>query len=272
MGTVNRVIKDEHERKMAALFVESRKYPFTLTITDGKPRTSAQNRLQHKWMQEIAEQKGDMTAEEVRAYCKLTIGVPILRSQNAAFKERYDSALLKLTYEQKLAIMSEPLNLPVTSLMSTKQLTEYLEGIIRHFGEQGIILTMPDDLRNQINSDSDEPSPSSEPAGDTASAPAAAGEDVPPPPGSSPAASILDCAKDMLMLARGSYKNDAERDEVLSLALGDWEAKLPDEQPKLDDIGVAARAVATKARTLEQARAYLSERLNTTVEELGGNG
>lgn len=150
MGTVNRTIQTEHDRTMAARLVENRPVPFTLSLTDGKHRSTAQNRLQHMWMKEIAEQRGDITPEEARAYCKLTIGIPILRAQNEAFRLRYDEILKPLSYEQKLAIMSEPLNLPVTSLMSTKQLTEYLDAIIRHFGEQGIILTMPDDLRDQL--------------------------------------------------------------------------------------------------------------------------
>ena len=151
MGTVNRTIQSEHERTMAARLVENRPVPFTLTLTDGKHRSTAQNRLQHMWMKEISEQRGDITPEEARAYCKLTIGIPILRAQNEAFRLRYDEILKPLSYAQKLSIMSEPLNLPVTSLMSTKQFTEYLDGIIRHFGEQGIILTIPDDIREQIS-------------------------------------------------------------------------------------------------------------------------
>lgn len=161
MGTVNRTIQTENDRTMAARLVENRPVPFTLNITDGKHRSTAQNRLQHMWMKEIAEQRGDITPEEARAYCKLTIGIPILRAQNEAFRLRYDEILKPLSYEQKLAIMSEPLNLPVTSLMSTKQLTEYLDTIIRHFGEQGIILTMPDDIRDQLQRQSPSDAPPS---------------------------------------------------------------------------------------------------------------
>ncbi len=259
MGTVNRLIRNEDERTMAARFVEGRSYPFTLTITDGKPRSTAQNRLLHKWMGEIAEQKGDVTADEARAYCKLTIGVPILRQQNAAFKERYDEILKPLSYEQKLAIMSEPLNLPVTSLMSTKQLTEYLEGIIRHFGEQGIVLTMPDDLKDQFNTNSDD-SPSPSQSSDSAE------DGVSPVPPSS--ATILDVAKEALALAVLSYPNAQERDDAIHQCIKDGEATYYAFTKELDDIAVAARAVATKSRTIEQARAFLADRLGTTIEEL----
>jgi len=148
MTTVNRTIETEHDREMASKLIEVRAVPFTLTLTDGKHRTTAQNKLQHMWMAEIAHQRGDMTPDEARAYCKLTIGVPLLREENEAFRLKYDEVVRPLPYEQKLSIMMEPLDLPVTRLMTTKQKTEYLDRIARHFGEQGIILTMPDDMHH----------------------------------------------------------------------------------------------------------------------------
>jgi hypothetical protein len=192
MKTYNRPIQTEQDREMAARLVENRPIPFTLSITDGAPRSKAQNRLLHKWMGEIAEQKGDVTAEEVRAYCKLRIGVPILRNQNEAFRARYDEILRPLSYEQKIAIMSEPLNLPVTSLMSTKQLTEYMDTVMRHFGEQGIVLTIPDDMRNELNSNTGEVTPSDEPVSDAASPPSsAASTEAGDQPPQSPASTSL---------------------------------------------------------------------------------
>jgi len=99
-----------------------------------------------KWMGEIAAQLGDQTAEEVRGYCKLTIGVPILRAVHEGFRERYDAIVRPLPYEQKLALMMEPLDFPVTRLFTTKQATAYLDGVHRHFSEKGIALTDPGDL------------------------------------------------------------------------------------------------------------------------------
>lgn len=140
-----RIIKSEHDRTMLLRFLENKKPPFTVTTTEGKHRSTEQNKLQRKWMLEISEQLGDMTPEEVRGYCKLTIGVPILRAQNEAFREKYDKIVRPLSYSQKLSIMMEPLDLPVTRIMTTAQKTEYLDGIIRHFSGQGIVLTIPGD-------------------------------------------------------------------------------------------------------------------------------
>lgn len=118
--------------------------PFTVDVTRGKRRSVEQNRLQRLWLNEIAEQLGDQTPEEIRGYCKLTIGVPILRAANERFRQRYDAVVKRLPYERKLAIMTEPLDLPVTRLMTVKQKTAYLDGVHRHFSERGIVLTDPE--------------------------------------------------------------------------------------------------------------------------------
>lgn len=175
MTSVNRTIESEYDRKMASKLIDARSIPFTLTLTDGKHRTTAQNRLQHMWMAEIAQQKGDMTPGEVRAYCKLTIGVPLLRDENEAFRAKYDEVVRPLPYAQKMAIMMEPLDLPVTRLMTTKQKTEYLDRIFRHFGEQGIVLTIPDDLRYALSGAAP---PSDAPADESGANPALSTEAV----------------------------------------------------------------------------------------------
>ena len=140
---VDRIIKDEVDLKLLLKFLQTQKLPFSVSIVKGKPRTVKQNKLQRLLLNEIAEQLGDQTPEEVRGYCKLTIGVPILRAENEAFRERYDAVVKPLSYEQKLSIMQEPLDMPITRLMSTDQKTRYIDGIYRHFCEKGIVLTVP---------------------------------------------------------------------------------------------------------------------------------
>lgn len=139
-----RVVKTEADIKLLVRYLYAQKRPFTVDITKGAHRTVEQNRLQRLWMNEIAEQLGDMTPEEARGYCKLTIGVPILRADNEGFRERYDAVLKPLGYEQKLQIMMEPLDLPVTRLMTTVQKSTYLDRIVQHFAEQGVRLTQPE--------------------------------------------------------------------------------------------------------------------------------
>jgi hypothetical protein len=145
---MDRSIETEYDRKMLLRFIEGKKLPFTVSVAEGKQRSVAQNKLQRLWMNEISAQLGDRTPEEARGYCKLTIGVPLLRDENEVFRERYDAVVKPLTYEQKIAIMMEPLDMPVTRIMTTRQKTAYLDGIYRYFTEQGVVLTNPGDILN----------------------------------------------------------------------------------------------------------------------------
>lgn len=149
MTTINRIVETEQDRHMALLWLQSRKPPFTITLTEGKHRSTHQNRLQRQWVKEIAEQLGDQTAEEVRGLCKLQFGVPILRRDNEAFRIAYDEMLKPLPYAMKLKLMCEPFDFGVTRLMTTKQKTEYLDAIHREFSGRGVILTDPEDMKHR---------------------------------------------------------------------------------------------------------------------------
>lgn len=140
----DRTVETEQARTMLIRFVQNHALPFTATITAGKHRSADQNRLQRLWVREIAEQIGDQTQEQVRAFIKLTIGVPILREENEAFRLRYDEVVKPLNYEQKIALMAEPLDMPITRLFTTKQHARFLDEVHRYFSELGIVLTDPD--------------------------------------------------------------------------------------------------------------------------------
>lgn len=147
MATINRRVENDFERKQLVRLIENRSAPFTITLTDGKARSTPQNRLQMQWIKEIAEQLGGIEPEDIRAQCKLTFGVPILRADNEAFREAYDRVVKPMRYETKISLMREPFDFAVTRLMTSKQLTVYLDAIQRHFSAQGVILTNPDDMK-----------------------------------------------------------------------------------------------------------------------------
>lgn len=139
----DRIVETEYDRKMLLRYLEKQAAPFTVSITPGKHRTTRQNKLQRRWMQEIGEQQG-MSAEEVRGFCKLHYGVPILRRDNEVFRAEYDTIVRPLPYELKLKLMQVPFDFGVTRIMNTKQKTEYLDTVFRQFSEQGVILTNPE--------------------------------------------------------------------------------------------------------------------------------
>ena len=148
---IKRWIKSEDDLKALKLLISNMQGPFTLTIEKGirEKRSTDQNRLQRLWVNE-AEQQGDMTAEEYRAYCKLHFGVPLLRNENDTFADLYDSKIRDrvppYSYEQKLEFMAVPWDMHVTRLMTIKQHDKYLNMMHDHFTSLGMILTIPNDI------------------------------------------------------------------------------------------------------------------------------
>lgn len=148
---LTRTIHTPEQLAQLEALLRSRKLPITVTVESGKPRTINQNALQRLWCAEIAEQLGDRTAEEVRGECKLTMGVPIMRAENEAFRIAYDRVIRPLPYELKLAAMMDPLDFPITRLMNADQKTRYLDHLSRHWAQHGIQLTIPDPMKSRAN-------------------------------------------------------------------------------------------------------------------------
>ena len=148
---IKRWVKSEDDQGLLMAFIGNMELPFTVTIEKGirEKRSTDQNRLQRLWVNE-AEQQGDMTAEEYRAYCKLHFGVPMLRNENDTFAELYDSKIRDrvppYSYEQKLEFMAVPWDMHVTRLMTIKQHDKYLNMMHDHFTSLGMILTIPNDI------------------------------------------------------------------------------------------------------------------------------
>lgn len=105
-------------------------------------RTYLQNRLSHAWYSDLAQFDDSDNAGGWKCYCKLHHGVGIMRRDDTEFRTVYDEVIKGLTYEKKLHIMKI---LPVTSLMNTAQLNEYLEAVQVDFRDKGIHLMFPDD-------------------------------------------------------------------------------------------------------------------------------
>lgn len=138
---MERLIETEAERKRLVAHIGRLKLPFRITTKDGRSRSLDQNRLQFQWAGEIAEQRGDTTAQEQQQEWKLTRGVPILAAENAEFATAWLSVEVNLSYEERLRLMSV---IPVTSLMTMKQLSQYLDEIYREYTEAGYELTRPE--------------------------------------------------------------------------------------------------------------------------------
>lgn len=141
----DRLIESDYDKKLLIRFIEQHPIPFVCSVTKGRRRSIEQNKLQRLWCNEIAQQTYQ-TPEEVRGYIKLTIGVPILRAESEAFRVKYDAVLKPLSYEQKIALMMEPLDLPVTRLFTSSQKAQFLDQVFRHFVDKGLELTRPEEI------------------------------------------------------------------------------------------------------------------------------
>jgi hypothetical protein len=137
----HRIIQNPAELDAFFTLLTGLKLPITVEWVQGRDRTPDQNRLQFLWAKEAAEQRGDMTADEVRCEWKLIYGVPILREESAEFRDVYDAAIKPLPYELKLKAMRF---IPVSSEMKVRQMVRYLDTIQRECAEAGIKLTDPD--------------------------------------------------------------------------------------------------------------------------------
>lgn len=140
---VTRTVKNTDELALLKVYLDGRKRPFTVDITEGRDRSTEQNRLAFKWYVEISEQTGE-DREDVRARCKLQIGVPILRQEQERFRAAYDRVLRPFPYQEKLAFIRDA-DLPVTRLLNVDQMSRYLDIVFRRHAEIGVVLTIPPD-------------------------------------------------------------------------------------------------------------------------------
>ena len=106
-------------------------------------RSLEQNRLQHMWYREAAEQLKEFTPLEYRQICKLTLGIPLLRGDDYDFETLYDKTVKPLNYEDKIALMDW---FPVTSMMSMELKTAFLDAQYIYLTSLGAQLTEPNEL------------------------------------------------------------------------------------------------------------------------------
>ena len=105
-------------------------------------RSLPSNALSYQWYKSVSLQTSD-TPQEVRAFCKLHYGVPIMLAESKLFAEKYNESVRRvLTYEQKLSVMYL---IDVTSLMNQDQMNRYLNTMQQEYANRGVILETPQD-------------------------------------------------------------------------------------------------------------------------------
>jgi hypothetical protein len=131
--SLSRFIGDVRELWAQAKFLR-------VNVKTGKARSIPQNAISHAWYEQIARELREDDALGWKCYCKLHHGVPILRAEDAEFREAYDSVIRPLSYENKREAMKF---WPVTSLMTKEQLSKYAEAVQDDFRRRGVVLEFP---------------------------------------------------------------------------------------------------------------------------------
>lgn len=132
------VISSDDARSRALLAVSQAPQGAFVTIKeDGEKRRDRQNRFAFEVYNQVSKILGDRTPSDIRAESKLCVGVPILRANSDDFRERYDRIVRPLPPENKLELMTEPIELPVTSLMTVKVMAEYITQLLQYWDERG---------------------------------------------------------------------------------------------------------------------------------------
>lgn len=143
MSKTRRIVRTSDD--LVALYADlgNRPRPFTVTVEKGekRDRTLSQNALQFKWATEVARQRGDVEPIDVQHEWKLSIGVPILREEDASFNKYCGFALDVFPYEYQLKAMKF---LAISSIMTTKQMTRFMDAIERTCRAEGFRLTNPE--------------------------------------------------------------------------------------------------------------------------------
>ena len=139
------ILYTEHEREDAMGVLAKANLPCTFTLDIGADRSIDQNSLLWKWYGEICDQLREQSPQELHNECKLTIGVPIIRAYPTKAQRRfcavYEKHLAELSYEDQLDFIAA---IPVTSIMSTSQMTKYLNELHKVYTiKRGCVLTEP---------------------------------------------------------------------------------------------------------------------------------
>ncbi len=114
-----------------------------VSLRPGKDRTLDQNALWFALYQRIAQMTQIGEVEDARRYCKLHFGVPIMRAEDADFRQGWNEMCLDLPYERKLHMMGPcamfgPDGFPVTRLFNRAQGIAYTDRIVDEFTAKGV--------------------------------------------------------------------------------------------------------------------------------------
>lgn len=137
---IDRLIEDERGRDRLLAFISRRALPFRAAVTDGRPRSTDQNRLMWHWAAEATAQLGDRTARELQIEWKLRFGVPVMMEEDPKFADMWAELERYSTWQQRLRVIEY---FDITSKLSVAGFARMLDEIFRVYTgpDHGLELT-----------------------------------------------------------------------------------------------------------------------------------
>jgi hypothetical protein len=138
-----RILRTEQDRAAWSRFLAAQPLPLTVSCTKGAKRTNPQNALFHQWCGQIAAATEQSTAE-VKAECKLVYGLPIMEAERLEWVAEWQPLYGPLPYVMRRKLFE---CIPMTSLMTVKQLSAMMDAMQREYRSQGIALVDPEAMK-----------------------------------------------------------------------------------------------------------------------------
>lgn len=139
----SRILKEEAHREAWIRFLSDQPLPITVSMLKGAKRSNPQNSTAAAWYGQIATETGQSQAD-AKAECKLRFGLPIMERDNPAWVAKWEPLYGPLPYALRLRAFEA---IPLTSKLTVRQMSEYMDAVQREYRSQGIPLLDPEALR-----------------------------------------------------------------------------------------------------------------------------
>ena len=136
----SRILHDERDREAWAAFLAAQPLPMTVSMTRGARRSLPQNSTLHMWIGQVASETGQSQAE-AKAEIKLRFGLPIMERDKPEWIYKWEPVYQPLPYHTRLRLFEV---IPLTSLLTTRQMAEMMDAIQKEYRAQGIDLVDPE--------------------------------------------------------------------------------------------------------------------------------
>lgn len=140
-----RAIRTPDDAASFLAFINDMPMPYRVSVMQGDGRTGSQNSLLHKWFGEVARQQGDRTLVDVKGECHRMFGLAI-RLQEPQFSWVWERTGALMDYDKQCKFLASGI-LSVSSGMTVKQLTTYMDAMQSYYRGEGVVLTDPEDLQ-----------------------------------------------------------------------------------------------------------------------------